>query len=176
MSPAERAALHTAMLRLQGGDRDAFDTVYAGLWPVVRGACHRVLEHPADAEDAAQQALLSLFEQAQAFDPDRSVVGWALALATWQARTVRRQRTRRREVAADAAPDRIDPTPDPEMAAERRALIALVDRLIAGLSPLDRQTLERMRSDAAPPGATFRKRRQRALARLRAAWSDRHGS
>jgi RNA polymerase sigma-70 factor (ECF subfamily) len=176
MTSTERAALQAAMMRLQRGDRGAFDVVYAGLWPLVRGACHRVLDHPADAEDAAQQALLQLFERAHQFDPARSVVGWAVALATWQARTQRQRRIRRRETAVDAVTERVDPALDPAALAERHALIAEVDAVIAGLSPLDRQTLDQIRADSAPPGATFRKRRQRALARLRAAWSNRHGS
>jgi len=48
--------------------------------------------------------------------------------------------------------------------------------LIGTLRPADAETLAAMATGARPPGATFRKRVERALARVRAAWRTKHGS
>lgn len=170
MSPEAAAHVQRALTALSGGDRRAFDAVFEGLWPIMRAFCLRQLNRPADAEDAAQRALLRLFEQAADFDPQRSAVAWALTLAAWECRSVRRRIGRDRTTGADAGALQADPRPDPEQAAEAAQAVAQVEAALAELSPLDRETVRATLADEAPavPGATFRKRRQRALARLRA--------
>jgi RNA polymerase sigma factor (sigma-70 family) len=172
VTPEAAAAVQAAFARLAGGERGAFDEIYGALWPLMRALCHRELAHAADAEDAAQRALIRLFERAADFDPGRSAVGWALTLAAWECRTTRRQRARGRLDPLSAAHEPPDEAQDPcaqVAAGEARAhLAAALERL----APLDRQTLlDTLREDApaAVAGATFRKRRQRAMARLRAA-------
>ncbi|MEZ4236671.1 MAG: sigma factor [Myxococcota bacterium] len=141
--------------------------MYEAAAPRVDGVCARILGPGPDAADAAQRTLLRVFEQVHRFDPTRgSAMAWILTTATLQARTVRRSRGRRaaREVEVDAlafaAPlaERDDPR------AELLALVALLD-------PADRETVLAAIGDRPRPqtaAATFRKRLQRALARLRA--------
>jgi DNA-directed RNA polymerase specialized sigma24 family protein len=94
----DRPLLRTGidLMRLADGDRAAFDGVFAHLWPVVHSLAARYL--PAiDVEDAAQAALLRLFERASEFDPACDAVAWAIGLAMWEIRTVRRRWWRRRD-------------------------------------------------------------------------------
>ena len=58
MEQVERERLHQAMGRLADGDRNAFDLVFTAIWPVLRRFALRVMGSPADAEDAAQAALV----------------------------------------------------------------------------------------------------------------------
>jgi DNA-directed RNA polymerase specialized sigma24 family protein len=136
--------------------------VYGAVAPRVDAVCARILGAGPDADDAAQRALIRVFERVDTFDPARgSALSWILTTAALQARTVRRERGRRagrevREVEVAACDD-----DDP-----RAELLAL----IAPLDATDRHTIlaaigDLPRPDAPP--ATFRKRLQRALDRLR---------
>ena len=82
------------------GDRAAIDPLFNQLWPVVAGYANRLLGDSALAEDAAQEALVKLFGQLDQYDRERDALTWALTHATWQCRSARRQRDRRRETAA----------------------------------------------------------------------------
>ena len=75
LDDAARAELQGDLSRLADGDRAAFDPVFARLWPVLRDLAQRHLP-AADAEDAAQRALLRLFERASEFDPGRDALAW----------------------------------------------------------------------------------------------------
>jgi RNA polymerase sigma-70 factor, ECF subfamily len=170
---ARREALQGDLARLADGDRDAFHPVFVCLWPVLRGFASRYLP-AADAEDAAQEALLKVFARAAVFDARRDALRWTLGIAAYEIKTARRQRQRRRED-GDPAADLGDGRAGPEalaIAKEREYAIAL-----ALLDPADAATLRAYAEDDPPPlkGATFRKRVQRALARLRLAWRIDHG-
>jgi RNA polymerase sigma-70 factor, ECF subfamily len=167
------------MARLAEGDRRALDPLYRGLWPRCRDLAVRILRDPVLGEDAAQQALIRLVEAAHRYDPGRSVVPWALTLVAWECRTVRRRQGRRRETDLAALHPLVDPARSPEDGAIHAALLDMARQAVATLSETDRETLALAFSDVPPderpvPGATFRKRRQRALTRLRAAWRSLH--
>lgn len=167
------------MIRLADGDRAAFDPVYSALLPVVETFCRRLLGAGPDAEDAAQHALIKIFEQAGAFDPARDALAWALSIAAWECRTVRRRRARSRAVGEEHLEPVCCGGPSPEDQAIARDLEKAALAILGGLSPSDRETLiatfegER---DGSIALATFRKRRERALARLREAWRRVYGS
>lgn len=174
MDEAERAELQRAMTLLADGDRTAFHPVFDRLWPVMRRFAGRRLASP-EAEDVAQQALLKIFERAGEFEPALDALSWALGVAAYEIRTARRKTERRREdgavldhVAAAGA--------TPEEHALDEDLRAAVAELIGTLRPADAEALAAVASGARPPGATFRKRVERALARVRAAWRTKHGS
>src|SRR2546425_10904070 len=110
----ERAELRRLMARLADGDRAAFGPAFALLWPRLRAFAARYVA-VADAEDAAQAALLRVFSRASEYDPERDALAWALGIAAWECRTLRRKRERRR--GGDVPPpDRPDPGPGPEEA------------------------------------------------------------
>jgi RNA polymerase sigma-70 factor (ECF subfamily) len=174
---SEREALQRDLTALAGGDRGAFDPVFRRLFPLVRGFAARFLPVQ-EAEDAAQEALLRVFSRASEFDPGRDALSWVLGVTAWQVRTHRTRARRRREESVADAPEPADSTPSPESAAIASELAALVDRVLRDLSPSDAATLIAYGRGERPdlPGATFRKRVERALGRLRASWRIRHDS
>jgi len=167
------------MAALARGDRSAFEPVFAGLWPLLRRFCQRVLGDDHLAEDAAQGALMKLLHRAKDFRPEGDVVAWALGIAAYECRSLRNQRLRRAEQHADPALATVALSqPSPEASVIDAALTAELRQLMLGLRPVDRETLERELGPTPPVhrDATFRKRLQRALERLRLAWRDAHGS
>lgn len=173
MDRAQREALHRDLTRLAEGDRDAFHPVFVRLWPVLRAFARSRLDE-ADAEDAAQEALVKVFARAAAFDPARDGLSWALGIAAYEVKTLRRKRQRRRE--APEPPERQgldDPAPGPQEIAVEREREAMVKAALDAVGECDAATLRAFASGDRPaiPSATFRKRVQRALARLRARWS-----
>jgi RNA polymerase sigma factor (sigma-70 family) len=175
---SERALLQRDLTSLADGDRDAFRPVFVRLWPVVRAFARRQLP-PEDAEDVAQRALLRLFERASEFDPQRDALAWALGITAWEIRTLRRWRGRKREVPVPDEHGVEGLVPDAAPTPEERLLAGERDRALhialATLGPADAETLRAFAEGDRPPGATFRKRLQRAHERLRRAWGARHG-
>jgi RNA polymerase sigma-70 factor, ECF subfamily len=156
------------------GDRAAVEPLFQALWPVGVDYATKLVGDRALAEDCVQEALVKLFAQVDKFDRERDGTTWALAFVTWQARTIRRQRERRREddIAVDPISD--DARPDP-------IFRAAVEELIASLPARDREVIEAsmledddLRCTMSAP--TFRKRLERALTRLRLSWRSRHGT
>jgi RNA polymerase sigma-70 factor, ECF subfamily len=172
---SDRAALQQELTALARGERAAFDPLFRRLWPLIRGFAGRCL--PAEeAEDAAQEALLRIFHRASEFDSRRDALSWVLGVAAWQVRTHRTRARRRREQTHDA-PEIPDGSPSPETAAIARDLGAALDRALAELPAADAATLIAYARGERPdlPGATFRKRVERAVGRLRARWRMDHG-
>jgi len=166
----QRAELDGHMARLADGERAAFEPVYDTLWPIVRAFVARAVGSGPDAEDAAQSALLKLFAQASDYEPGRSVLTWALAIAAWEIRTVRKRRQRApRVVETDADVLHAD-APSAEDVLARNELDAAVQAALAALSPADRAALvDSVHAEAfGPRTPRERKRKERALARLRA--------
>ena len=175
MDRARRDVLQRDLARLADGDREAFHPVFVCLWPLLRGFAGRYLPGP-DAEDAAQEALVKVFARAAVFDARRDALSWTLGIAAYEIKTVRRRRQRRRE---DGEPcvETGDGRADPEALAMAREREQAVEAALALLEPTDAATLRAYAAGDPPPlsGATFRKRVQRALARLRLAWRIDHG-
>jgi RNA polymerase sigma-70 factor (ECF subfamily) len=176
MDAERRRQIQAWMVQFADGERAAFQPLFDALWPVLLSFASRTLEPLADAEDAAQQAMLKVFSRIADFDRGRDGVGWALGIAGYEVMTLRKQRARRRE--AGAAPlDQLEqegPGTEAHAAAEelRRAVLAVVGEL----PERDRVALSYAFTGAAPPtDETSRKRRFRALERLRAAWRRAHG-
>lgn len=168
MTRDERKQLSALLAALADGDRDAFTPMFSRLWPLVRSFAGRVACGHFDADEAAQRALLSVFARASEYDRERDALAWVLGITRWECRTLMRATSRRRE-----SPLRDDDRRDlqsPEEAlldAELRNMLA--DQL-AELSSADREALGLEPTDPELAPATLRKRRQRALARLRESW------
>lgn len=171
--------LQSLMTRLADGDRSAFHPAFEILWPVLRRFMARHLSE-SDAEDAAQDTLLKIFRQVARFDSSRSAMAWVLGVAGFEIRTARRRRQRRREAPAQEGDrdSRTDPGRTPEEAVLMRDLQETLREALGALSPEDAETLKLYSQGHRPPvpAATFRKRVQRALARVRIAWriTDEH--
>ena len=166
------AELDPWMARLADGDRSVFPQLFAQLWPPIRRLCLSLLQNEADAADAAQEALQKILERAPAdYERSRPALPWALAIAGWECRTLLRKRQRRREVPEQERPA---PSADPEQSFVQQDLSRAALEALGSLSEADRETLiatfwaeAAAAPDAARAAATVRKRRQRALARLR---------
>jgi len=164
------------MRRVAQGDRGAIADAFRGAWPPVHAFCARLLGDGPDADDAAQQAMMKLFGQAVDFDPEGDALTWALALAVWECRTIRRRRQRSRvaPLAPDAHAPGVGASPEEELLA--RETEHALEESLGRLAPTDREVLLGIARGAQPAGAALRKRRQRALDRLRQAWRAIHGS
>ena len=174
------ARLDEQMALLADGDRSAIEPLFAALWPLVHAYCQRTLGQGADADDAAQQALLKVFTESGRYERRLHALPWAVEIAVWECRTVRRRRQRTQAVPLDAATEARTAEASPEDTAIERDLIEGLWTIFGQLAPSDRDALRRMfdqDTDAMRglSGATLRKRRERALGRLREAWRRRYG-
>lgn len=167
----ESLELDRLIARLAEGDRSAFAPAFETLWPRVRALCLSLLKHPEDADDAAQQAMEKILTRASDYDRSRPAVPWALAIAAWECRTILRRAQRRGEVGTDELAN-VAGGPVAEEEFIRRELTAAAMDVLQGLSDADRATLVGAYWEAARDAASpaLRKRRQRALDRLRAAF------
>jgi RNA polymerase sigma-70 factor (ECF subfamily) len=173
----DRAQLDQWMAAAAEGDRSAIDPLFHALWPIVLGYATRFLGDATLAEDCTQESLVRLFGQLACYDRERDALTWALTHATWQCRTARRRVHRRNEC---GEPDDAR-TYDGAAVAEERELVRAALATLATLSPHDREIIvaavtddDALRAALAP--ATFRKRLERALGRLRTSWRSRHGT
>ncbi len=180
---AERSPdpLDRELARLADGDRSAFHSLYGALWPVVHAFCARALRGREDADDAAQEVMVKIFAEAPRYDRQRPAVAWALAIAAWECRTSLRRIYRRREDAITGAFELSSCEPGPEDQAMRTELVQAARAIIAELSRPDQQTLEasflaEWDGRTASKSPSFRKRKERALARLRDAWRRAYGT
>jgi RNA polymerase sigma factor (sigma-70 family) len=172
MNSAERQELSIMMARLAEGDREAFAAVFARLWPELRRFAGLSLRESAEADDVAQRALLSIMARAHDYDRERDALAWAIGIATWECRSARRRAYRRRETAA--VPELASPMSSPEEAYLEADLRHAVSEVLAGLTASEQAALLEGGDGSLAP-ATRRKRRQRALVRLREAWAKIHG-
>ncbi len=162
------------MVRFADGERAAFREVFDGLWPVCLSLATRSLGVRADSEDTAQRAILKVFDRIVDFDRDRDGVSWALTITAFEILTTRKQRARRRE--DDGVEwDREDEQLRADEQLLEQELITNVRELIGEMMPRDREALEALLSGTKATGETERKRRFRAVERLRAAWRKAHG-
>lgn len=171
----ELELLDRQMGLLADGDRSVVGPLFRTLWPAIHAYCERALGSGADADDAAQQAMEKVFQEAARYDRTRRALPWAMAISLWECRTVRRRNQRARAVGVDTLPDVPSSAMTPEDAAIHAQLVADARALFATLSPTDRESLEETFAEEVEgrisiSGPTLRKRRERALRRLREAW------
>jgi RNA polymerase sigma-70 factor (ECF subfamily) len=166
--------LDALMARLADGDRSAFTPVFRRLWAPTLRMCMSMLKNDADANDAAQQSMEKILARASSYDPTRPAMPWALAIAAWECRTVRQARRRRRETADDLVKEPMTSGAEEEIV-QRDLTQAALDAL-GQLSDVDKETLTAtFAEESGATGATFRKRRERAVQRLRDAFRRIYG-
>lgn len=175
MHPSGDPELDALMARLAEGDRSVFAEVFRRLWPPALRLCESLIGNEADAADAAQQAMVKILERASDYDKTRPALPWALAIAAWECRTLKRWRQRRHEAPVDHM-DRTCSVGGEQDLVSRDLLRAAVTSL-GELSELDQETLlgTFWDADGSATGATLRKRRERALVRLRSTFRRLYG-
>jgi RNA polymerase sigma-70 factor (ECF subfamily) len=177
MDATRRKAIHEAMVRLADGDRAAFDVLLDGLWPVVLAFAQRGVGWGADAEDVAQEVFVRICARISDFDRSRDGLSWAFGIASHEIMTHRRRVQRRREVQDEPAlAARAADVDSQEHELMSRELRATLEQAVGALTDDDRRALGLLPPvDAGVPGATLRKRKQRALDRLRDLWRGIYG-
>jgi RNA polymerase sigma-70 factor (ECF subfamily) len=172
----ESKELDQLIVRLAEGERSAFGPAFEVLWPRVHALCLSFLKHSHDADDAAQQAMEKILTRASHYDRSRPALPWALAIAAWECRTIAKKTQRRREVNQDELSNLPAGAAIDEELILRELGVAAVGALRA-LSETDRATLIATYWEEAQDGASpaLRKRRQRALDRLRTAFKRLYG-
>lgn len=93
----------------QAGDRASLDRLLVKLRPVVMRRCSRFLPHHADAEEAAQDALLSISTHLHEYGGRGSFLGWVTVISSNAARSTYRSMRRRAEDSHAVVPDDADP-------------------------------------------------------------------
>ncbi len=168
-------SLDNRMKQLADGDRYAFRPVFELLWGPTLRLCRGMLKNETDAADGAQQAMIKILERASDYDPSRPALPWAMAIAVWECRTIQRARSRLRESPDDAAPESAGATSEADFVT--RQLCAAVMAAMGELSQADQDVLRATYWDcaAAVSGAALRKRRERAIDRLRKAFRRLYG-
>lgn len=114
------------MAAAQRGDRRALDALLRRHYDLVHGVCRRVLGTARDADDAAQEAMISIVRGLPRFDGRSAVTTWIYRIATNAALDEGRRRARRpalRMIAGAAGTP-----PEPTDGAADQRLEAIADR------------------------------------------------
>jgi RNA polymerase sigma-70 factor (ECF subfamily) len=176
MNPDRRKIIHDSIVRLSDGDRSAMRELVKNLWPVLLDFARRGLRHDQDAEDVAQEVFVRICARISEFDRDRDGLSWAFGIASYEIMTVRRRWLRRRETFEQAA---LEAQPDSAATQEEALISAELQRaledVLRQLSNEDRAHLGVTPTSASASAPTVRKRRQRALERLRTMWRRVYG-
>jgi len=115
-------------LRAAAGDRDALEDLLAAIQPRVRRIAGRMLLHPQDAEEAAQDALLLVATRIGQFEGRSKFTTWLHAVASNSARSTYRSLKRRAaERTTDEMPTHADPRTTSLIAGSRLDLLEALE-------------------------------------------------
>lgn len=145
----------------QGADRTAdhrreFDNILAHSLPRFRRIAMRLLRNPEDAEDAVQDAMLSAHRHIAHFDGRSQMSTWLTAIVINAVRMQIRRRSRRPTLPLDQESNDgnsplnewpVDPRPTPEQSLLKRESQALAVKLVARLTPAQREALQLRQRD-----------------------------
>jgi RNA polymerase sigma-70 factor (ECF subfamily) len=155
--PAKERTLGTPLtgepalaLAASRGDRQAFGQLVDLHKRTVYGLCYRILRHPEDARDAAQESFVRAYAALATFDPTQAFAPWVLRIARNHCLDVHRRRGARPvEMALDADPedggvrelaDRSTPRADEALEEHERQ--GTVQRAVAALPANYREVVE----------------------------------
>jgi RNA polymerase sigma factor (sigma-70 family) len=105
----EEDELAQLVVAAQAGDRASLERLLVRLRPTVMRRCSRFLPHHADAEEAAQDALLSVSTHLREYSGRGSFLGWVTVIASNAARSTYRSMRRRAEDSHAVLPENVDP-------------------------------------------------------------------
>ncbi len=114
----------------RSGDAWAMEALLAQIRPQVVRRCARLLPHTLDAEEAAQDALLSIATHLKDYSGSGSFMGWVTVIASNQARqTYRTLKRRFAERSVDVFPVEPDPRTTSVIAGSRIDLLDAIEAL-----------------------------------------------
>lgn len=143
MRTDDRTEEQILVMRAQRGEQDAFRVLVERYQKLVYTLALRMLNVPADAEDAAQEAFLSAWKALPRFRMDAKFSTWLYRLTVNAATDVLRRRRKEPDSLDDTEcpVQAADSTDTPEEAAQRAERRAMVRRAIDALSENHRQIL-----------------------------------
>jgi RNA polymerase sigma-70 factor, ECF subfamily len=170
------------VIRVQHGDREAFDELARRHARRAFAIAYRILRHTQDAEDLVQDAFIAALDGIGTFDPTRPFAPWFFKIVVNRALNAASARsTRERHVTvtylwnSDAAAVEFDPAERSEIRQRfRKALEALPrqQRVIVELSDIDGRSSTEIGEMLDLPRGTVRWHLHQARKTLRAALAD----
>jgi RNA polymerase sigma-70 factor (ECF subfamily) len=133
------------MYLVHAGEMPAFEVIFDRHVAVAYSLAHRVCGRPAMAEDAVQEAFVSLWRARDRYDPVRgSVRAWVLSAVRNRALdVVRREHAKAgRDVFDDASADRVPAPERTELEVERREEGRRISDALESLPSEQRQVIE----------------------------------
>jgi RNA polymerase sigma-70 factor (ECF subfamily) len=125
----EEVELAQLVASARAGDPVSLEHLLAKLRPLVMRRCSRFLPHHADAEEAAQDALLSISTHLHDYSGRGSFLGWVTVIASNSARTTYRSMCRRAEDSHAVLPENMDPRTTSVIAGTRLDLMEALSAL-----------------------------------------------
>lgn len=181
MSEPVEPSAERLLERVAGGDRAAFAAVFAAFAPRVKAYLLRLGAPHAQAEDLAQDAMVSVWRRAASFDPAKAKAStWIFVIArnAWIDRLRRekvelayRETAPVSEVSAEEAPD--DAAQRGQTEEEMRAALEILSeeqRQVVRLSFFEERTHAEIAERLSLPLGTVKSRLRLALMKLRAHW------
>jgi RNA polymerase sigma-70 factor (ECF subfamily) len=140
---ARDARWSAMMAAAQAGDAKAYDTLLRECLPLLRTICRARLRGGAEAEDAVQDALLTMHRVRHTYDPSRPFRPWLAAIAERRAvdQGRRRGRSAARDVNIDAAADIEAPQRGADVDLDARRAAADLRRAVETLPAAQRTAL-----------------------------------
>lgn len=129
----------TAWRRENTGDLAVFEQIMSRCERRVLRVALRLLNHPQDAQDAAQEAFLRLYQHFGRLDDERGYEAWLFRVTVNVCRDMARKR--RRSVALEEVPEPAAPQPDAHRDALRAEQLELVRRGLCHLGEKERAAL-----------------------------------
>ena len=175
---ARRARLADALVRTGQGDRTAFETVYKQTSAKLFGVCLRIFPDRQEAEEALQDAYLTIWTKAASFESGRaSPISWLVTLTRNRAIDRLRARGKLSITLLDEAAEIVDPAPLPEATLIAADEDGVLNGCINGLDRRDAQfirgafmggiTYTDLAAREGQPLGTVKSRIRRALIKLR---------
>ncbi|MEW6576887.1 MAG: sigma-70 family RNA polymerase sigma factor [Pseudomonadota bacterium] len=174
----ERELLSDALARVGIGDRKAFEFLYRRTSAKLFGVCLRIFGNRNEAEEALQDAYVTIWNRAAAFDRDKaSPISWLVAVTRNKAIDRLRARDKGKAVDLDEALGIADTSPNAEARLAEKDDAKVMDRCIDRLDDRDANFIRaafwngRTYADLAvaesTPLPTIKSRIRRALIKLR---------
>lgn len=129
------------MASAQAGDARAYDRLLRAALPLLRAIARRRISDPAEAEDAVQDALVTIHQLRHVYDPTRPIRPWFIAIT--ERRAVDRLRRRgRRAGRENSLEDYRETLASPEAnTGEDRVAALQLRAAVAALPPAQRTAL-----------------------------------
>lgn len=176
---ARRARLVDALVRTGQGDRSAFEQLYRATSAKLFGICLRIFPERSEAEEALQDAYLTIWNKAASFEPGRaSPISWLATLTRNRAIDRLRASGKAKYVPVEEAAEIADPAPRADAQLFAASEGAALHGCIQGLEARDAHfirsaflggvTYAQLADVEGAPLATVKSRIRRALIKLRA--------